>query len=80
MASSSSEKQPSSSSGADDPKLQQMTTADAPPDKEEESKPNWLSAWIGNQVKLFNPLLLIMAIKYSLLLIGVNRLEAHFPR
>ena len=77
MASSPPEKHPGPSSGAADPKLQQMTIDDGAPDQAEQSKPNWLSAWLRYQIKSFNPLLLIMAIKYSTLLIGVNQLEAH---
>jgi hypothetical protein len=65
MTSSSSTKRQFSVNGGDDPKLQKtpMTvdneeTSDPPP-----RKGNWLVAWIRNQIKTFNPLLLLMAIK-----------------
>jgi hypothetical protein len=64
MNSSSATQQVLISNAADDTKAQHSAASvhrdlsgeDAP-------KPNWLSAWIKTQVKTFNPLLVIMAIK-----------------
>lgn len=65
MTSSSSTQQPISVNKGDDSKAQKVSTGEDegtgdPPPK----KPMWLVAWIRNQIKTFNPLLLIMAIKF----------------
>ena len=65
MTSSASTQQPISVNKGDDSKVPKVSigedegTGDPPP-----KKPIWLVAWIRDQIKTFNPLLLIMAIKY----------------
>jgi len=62
MASSSSTQRQFSVNIGEDLKLQKTVadegTSDPPP-----RKSNWAVAWIRNQIKTFNPLLLAMAIK-----------------
>lgn len=65
MTSSSTTQRPISVNREDDSKMQKVSigedegTGDPPPKKQ-----IWLFVWIRNQIKTFNPLLLIMAIKY----------------
>jgi hypothetical protein len=65
MPSSLSTQRQFSVNGGEDPKLQKTATTVA--DEETTDPPprqaNWLVAWIRSQIKTFNPLLLLMAIK-----------------
>ena len=76
LTSSSSTQQQGSPDVADGLTLQNMGTTIDQETEPAPQKSNWIVTWVYNQIKTFNPVLLLMGIKYWPLITPVTLVEA----